>query len=372
MSDFSASFLNEDWDSLPGAPRVYVGAFGKHPGWNDHLDDIGLVTASLIASRRVLYANGIASQIESAVWDKEGPEKTLPGFDHLVLWRRPGETLVGRLWASRDGKGRALYPFVIVVHCVGLTHEQVVGVVLPALEAAGTACMAATGSGEVASALNETQQALRARFGNSDAGILAEDSAIGVSAWARHFSAERAPLERVLHHLAANFGAFEPGVGAWSAVEGAARSRTLRVPLFPDAAPAESLNAWLSFLATQLDPAAPLLALLPRGHQWLDVIVGEPAPTDFFGLRALPSALPPVTDIPYHLDDSGRRRLDPVFRELETGRLPSFSVLNRNLVSANRATADKTLAKLRNKGRQGFFGRLLNPLGLSSGTRFRA
>ena len=33
------------------AERVYLGAFGKHPGWDDHMDDPGLETPRLAASR---------------------------------------------------------------------------------------------------------------------------------------------------------------------------------------------------------------------------------------------------------------------------------------------------------------------------------
>jgi hypothetical protein len=55
----------------------------------------------------------------------------------------------------------------------------------------------------------------------------------------------------------------------------------------------ETLNAWLSFLETQVDPAVPLLGLVHREATWIDVIVGEPAPADFFVLRAnLPRCAP--------------------------------------------------------------------------------
>jgi hypothetical protein len=88
MSEFAQRFLNEDWENLPQAPRVYVGAFGKHPAWNDHMDDVGLLTSSLVMLRRSLYGTGIASQIESAAWDRAGADKTLATFDHTLVWRR--------------------------------------------------------------------------------------------------------------------------------------------------------------------------------------------------------------------------------------------------------------------------------------------
>ncbi|MGH7995393.1 MAG: hypothetical protein ACREFX_03475, partial [Opitutaceae bacterium] len=113
MNAFAKSFLNEDWKGVPGAPRVYLGAFGKHPGWNDHLEDPGIATDSLIEARRIIYG-GIASQIESAAWEKAGADRVSPIFDHVIFWARMGETLTGLLWSSKDGKGRSLYPMILL------------------------------------------------------------------------------------------------------------------------------------------------------------------------------------------------------------------------------------------------------------------
>jgi hypothetical protein len=74
MNDFAKKFLNEDWRAMPDAPRFYLCGFGKHPGWNDHLDDIGVITDSLIKAKALIY-DGIVHQVESAAWEKGGPEK---------------------------------------------------------------------------------------------------------------------------------------------------------------------------------------------------------------------------------------------------------------------------------------------------------
>ena len=47
----------------PGS--AHVGAFGKHPGWDDHLDDIGLNTEPLIAAKQYLYVQGIGGVIDA-------------------------------------------------------------------------------------------------------------------------------------------------------------------------------------------------------------------------------------------------------------------------------------------------------------------
>lgn len=361
MSEFVQRFLNEDWENLPQAPRVYVGAFGKHPAWNDHLDDIGLMTTSLAMARRSIYGSGIASQVESAAWDRAGVERTLATFDHTLLWRRGGECVVGRLWSSRDGVGRARYPMAVVAHCVGLKFDFVATEVMPALDTAEAGCVAATATTGVIAALAEAQRGLRMKSGPGGGDPVAvPDSAIGVDGWTAYFSLDRTDLERVFHHLRINFAIFAPGSGKWAEGEGAGKSRVLRLPRVPGSTEAEALNAWLSFVETQVDPAVPLLGLVHRKGNWVDVIVGEPAGTDFFALRAAPAAMPLLTDVPYQLDADTRSLLEPLFADITTkNRMPTRSSLNGETVLENREAADRWLARFRNTSRGGFFGRLL-------------
>jgi len=48
--------------------KVFVAAFGKHPAWDDHIDDIGLDMDTLIAAKRILYVQGIGGNIDSGSW----------------------------------------------------------------------------------------------------------------------------------------------------------------------------------------------------------------------------------------------------------------------------------------------------------------
>ncbi len=52
MSDFYMRFLMEDGQRLEPETGRYIalGAFGKHPGWDDHIEDLGLETDSLIVA----------------------------------------------------------------------------------------------------------------------------------------------------------------------------------------------------------------------------------------------------------------------------------------------------------------------------------
>ena len=370
MSDFSDYFLNEDWENSPDVPRVYLGAFGKHPGWNDHLDDIGLSTGSLLWARRLLYGVGIASQIENATWKKAGSAKTLSAFNHHLLWRRSGESIAGRIWSSRDGKGRSLYPMCTLVHCLGQRFEWIADEVMPLLERAESGCMDASTASGVLAVLDNIQNVLREKTDSCNKSIAAVDSPMGVADWTSHFRQDNVSLQRLLHYVCRNLAVFTPGVYAWCGKDEVIHSRCLRLPVVDSMTSAGALNGWLSFLATQIDPAVPLLGVIPHGQRWLDVFVGEPAAEDFFALKANLEAVPLVTEIPYQIDEDVIAVLPRILSDLSQGRLPSASILNNQSVSLNREVADKWLARIRTKGRNWFLSRLLSPADSRKGIRF--
>ena len=117
-----------------GKPKVVLAAFGKHPGWDDHIEDIGLASERLVHVRRRLYVEGIARNVELGAWDKLEPVQTLPEFHHLLVWRTARDVVVARMWPSRDGKGRARYPMVVCAQCCGLSLAWALGHLPAALE----------------------------------------------------------------------------------------------------------------------------------------------------------------------------------------------------------------------------------------------
>src|SRR5262249_6263883 len=54
--------------SAPRRGEVHVAAFGKHPGWDDHVE-LGLDTTRLAEVRQWLYVEGIAGNVDSGAWD---------------------------------------------------------------------------------------------------------------------------------------------------------------------------------------------------------------------------------------------------------------------------------------------------------------
>ena len=121
MSEFYKKFLLEDPRRLgTGSGRqVFLAAFGKHPGWDDHIsEDLGLETESLLMVKNLLYLQGIGGQIDRGEWDKLEPHQQVSGFKHIFVWQRGDQRIIGRMWSSSDGKGRTRYPMIVCAHCV--------------------------------------------------------------------------------------------------------------------------------------------------------------------------------------------------------------------------------------------------------------
>jgi hypothetical protein len=370
MSEFAQRFLNEDWENLPQAPRVYVGAFGKHPAWNDHMDDVGLLTSSLVMLRRSLYGTGIASQIESAAWDRAGADKTLSTFDHTLVWRRGGESLTGRIWSSRDGIGRALFPMTVVVHTVGQRFEFLSQEVAPALEAARAGCLLATVATPVLASLAEAQRTLRQRAGVTDSvGVV--DSLIGIDGWTAYFSLDRIDLERVFTTCGSTWGCSRPvpmpGI----------RRRAPRSPAAFACPGSPVAVRWRRSMRgcpsskprwTQPYPCSDWSIARPPGStsSWASRL----RPT-FSSCGRICSVRPWSRTCRTSSMLKGLQRMEPLLADIvRRRRLPTVSILNGQPVVENREAADRWLARHRNGGRTGFLSRLIPTSGSRAGSRF--
>jgi len=180
MSESFKKFLMEDGRRLnPGNGRqVFLGAFGKHPGWDDHVEDLGLESESLIFAKKLIYVEGIGGQIDAGAWEKLDPAQQLPSFKHVFVWHRSGQFLIGRMWSSSDGKGRTRYPMVICAHCVGVPLSWALDQVLPRLESMERACLQTRDAADVRAILARYRNELR----NSLADMIPETELAPVSA----------------------------------------------------------------------------------------------------------------------------------------------------------------------------------------------
>lgn len=308
MNSFAKEFLR---DNLGTERRIFLGAFGKHPGWDDHIDDLGLETESLVEAKRLLYLEGISGQI--GAWEQLDGGAQI-AFRHVFVWQREDQALIGRIWASSDGKKRTHYPMIVCAHCVGTGLPLVLETLLPWLEEMQARAMATKSADDVREMVVQFRDALREWLGTTDEAtappefdaeaffneidLVGEENRMVKTLWQLHESQYGA-------------GKYKPRAG-WS-------PEHVRV-LASAASPARSIYFWKQVLASQLDPSAPVLLAVPLDQYWMDVIAGEPTPRELFSLRASPRALSLAGDNASEPPESFRETAREILQHAAAGR----------------------------------------------------
>jgi hypothetical protein len=304
MSRFLKKFLreNEGIFSRKTKPAIYLGAYGKHPGWDDHIDDIGLETESLLLAKQVLYVDGIGGQIDSGEWDKLHENQRLPEFKHVILWKRGNAFLLGRIWSSRDGKNRSKYPMVACTHCVSVPLPWGLTNVLPALEEVERLCKGTSSPEEVREIIRRTLATFRrslasASDSQSDGKEVALIGQLGLAD-------QQEKLLRIAYHVCTHLGrcAAHPNRDPASEVA----SGQVRLPAATGLV-WQTLLFWTQFLESQFGTGVPILLALPVERPWLDATTGEPTSRDFYSLRVTPDVLAIASEVPYDIDDEFRK-----------------------------------------------------------------
>ena len=342
MSDFYKKFLTEDVPKVtPGTNKqIFLGAFGKHPGWDDHVEDLGLETGSLIQAKLLLYVQGIGGEIDGGAWEKLDEAQRLPEFKHVFVWHRPGQILVGRLWSSSDGKGRTRYPMVVCAHCNGVALSWALDQVLPRLEQIERECVATQSAAEVRSILARYRTELRnAASGQmTDLGPPTLDTAFITKFAARpELGPQQEGWMRLLYAVQNQFGAFAKGKFNPKADASTIRPQQVRAPRAADSV-SVSLLQWTNLFLTQVDPQTPMLLTAPLDHPWIDVTLGQPGRQETFCLRATPKAVPLASEVPYNLSDAFRDDARNVLSALEVGRPPGSILTAGSSTSAEPAS----------------------------------
>lgn len=326
MNGFYKSFLRDDIrTAAPTEGRwIFLAAFGKHPGWDDHIEDIGMATQSLVAAKQLLYLEGIGGQIDSGAWESIPAAQRLPQFDHLLVWQRCGQLLLGRLWTSSDGKGRTRYPMVLCAHAGGLPLEWAALHMVAELERLKQACQATRSASEVASLISGALQTLRRRMpqmprhGSREEGLSADRTRfLARPEWAP----DHQPLLRILHQMHQQMGPYLAGQTHAEGDVVGLKPQQIRIPRAADSV-AEAMVLWSQFFALQLPPDTPLLLTLPLSEPWVDATVGEPTSSEFFCLRASLQAIPLASNIPYHLEDGLRQKGEQLMAAIQRGENP--------------------------------------------------
>lgn len=289
------------------AREIHLGAFGKHPGWDDHLEDFGLETEALLGARQLLYVRGIGGAIDGALWDNLPPENVLPEFNHSLFWVSSAETLIGRIWSSSDRKGRKRYPMIVCAHLSWIADGATIERVLRELREVEEQCKAATSASTVQQILSTARDRIRSQ--NSETGESNVPPLVS-----RTSLADRLKLNTGDETWARICYAVETQLTAFAGAKLSDRLRRidtrmpeanvvaqhLRLPSDPgQTVPVEQF--WEAFIHQQLASKAPLLLLQSQDDRWMDVVIGTPGPQQMFCLRAGIGALPPIADIPYTL-----------------------------------------------------------------------
>jgi len=212
---FQKDFLR---DFKRGNSSPVLALFGKHPAWNDHMDDFGLTTPSLRTCKRLLYLQGIAANAA-----REQSES--PGFGpyrHSLLWVRGREAMLLRLVESEDGRRRSYFPLVGAFHFDLAGAERSLRVLIPALRSFVDTCRSHSSREAVRDQHRHTQDHLRADLrhppaaeGKVEAPHPDEVEALRSLAGGRSFATRQVPICRYDH--AESFAAL---ASAWSALPG--------------------------------------------------------------------------------------------------------------------------------------------------------
>lgn len=348
-----------------GERAVYVGVFGKHPGWDDHIDDIGLETDRLAAVKRVLYIEGVAGNIDAGSWEKLDDSQRLGGFGHEFVWRSAGgaDIVVGRMWSSRDGKGRTKYPMAVVAQCVNIPPAVIEAEIMPRLEEVERRCVATTSQAEVRAAVDAARDALRSAIAGAPAGEYSEVAtrqelvSMGQNpAWGEG----RVGLHRVMYEVEREMAAFRPvrESGKRSTRVADTRGQHLRAPAC-SASTFASFRLWMAMLqALQVDAGAPVLLFRAHGMPWIDLIVGEPQGQQLFCVKASEKGLALASDVPYTMEPAFTDRCEATIKSW-SGEAPAPVAQNTAAPAApaeEATTGDEPKAKKGGLFKWGFFG----------------
>ena len=286
-------------------PRAFVGAFGKHPGWNDHIDDIGLETDRLVAFKRLLYIEGISGNVDAGTWEKLSPEQKLDGFGSDFLSLAGSAPLLGRMWASQDGKGRGRYPMVVCAQVPGQPLAWLMESAGPLLERIEAGCRAAKTADGVRQAVGAARDDLAAKIPVPGTvpfpvvppalpGKILADLVLALQP-----IQNGSGFQRVVYKVERDMMAFLKDAGPGGRSQGLCQQ--IRVPSVMDRADRD-LMAWTTAMLCLLDPAVSLFLNRPAKAGWVDILVGAPKTLQFYCLLASRQAIPSATDVPYNMD----------------------------------------------------------------------
>lgn len=314
--------LDESPDSVRSSDgsRFLLAVFGKHPAWSDHLEDIGIDTASLAEFKRWLYLDGIRSNLDTGAWENLPDDRKID-WNHRLFMTGPRGMIIARLWASSDGRGRRAYPMVAATHLPTNRLPADLAPLFDVLDLVRADCIAAATQEEVLAAA----RAGRAGLENSvkrlsplpPEGPSAGDRSRFLSSPDGTSGTEG--FQRMLHVMSSDLASFSPSKTRRSQGE---PSRVFRVPV-PVEDSEKHLLIWHAFFQPHLRPDVLWTAVHPVGEAWADILVGDTDPQTVYHFRLNATQSPPLTEIPFSIPPENAAHFPKL---LDAFRTPPFAI----------------------------------------------
>jgi hypothetical protein len=305
-------------------PLLALCVFGKHPAWDDHMDDIGEQSREMQEFKRIIYVEGIGGNIDSGNWARLSADQQFSEFNHLLVYSRDSDYFWATLSASTDGKGRSLYPLVVALQSRGLNPADVEREICPLLLELRDSLQNTDSADEVRTKVSATQQKIQTIAAKqlTPVNTKANHSMTGSQVAALFANEEPVAASRI-------FYATQRVINAISHDPADAPTESLRLPL-NDQQKWFSARMWCSLIHSMLGETYPVCAIEYRSKKdktenrkdFVDLIIGEPKPAALFCLHAGLAKMPLVSDIPFELD-------------------PQFLQQVRDYLAACRAAGDK-------------------------------
>ncbi len=311
--EFYKQFLQSKGAPAGAGPGMHLTIFGKHPGWDDHIPDVGVTTETLSILKRDFYVRGIGGLIDAGTWDNMQEVDVLEGFNHLFVAQRGGEGIIGRMWASSDGKGRARYPMVAAIHSVNLPLRKSLPKLLWILEKLREDCISKTTEEDVLQIVNSNQEqlnSLTSELPTNNEGFKPSlrllnrmISSEGLDDSVRHL--------RLLYEIKNKLEPFSPSNVEKLLPEETVPGEHIRLPYGSEMDEAEMFSAWLTYLRTQVSPRIPIFIAKPVVGEWMDAIVGHLDGKELLCLRSALHHIPCVTDLQYNISEEFKDSVEP-------------------------------------------------------------
>ncbi len=317
MTRFWKKFLREGQGLFvrEAKPQIWLGAFGKHPGWDDHIDDIGLETESLLLAKQILYVDGIGGQIDSGEWEKLDESQRLREFKHVFLWKRGEAFLIGRIWSSRDGKNRTKYPLVVCAHCLSLPFNWALTTVSQCLGEIERQCKSAQFADEVRGVLGQGLDQLRRSVAHVDGQLSSGDLNARTFVERLDLVRDHERLYRIVYGIRTQLACYLAGAKG-NKGGGYLGAGQIRLPAVLGLT-AETLSFWSRFLESQLGRNVPVLLTLPLQESWVDATCGEPASREFYSLRARPDVVAVASEVPCRISYELRKAHNDLMQAMD-------------------------------------------------------